>query len=446
MHHRRVATPEASPPAGGSLASVTRRVVIGQLLFSTGHVLSTGGFLYYFANEFRPSAAFFALLQIMPEVAEAAGLFVRPLLPWFGGRKRAWMTLLVVGRLAALGVPAMAFPVLQPKSFDPFWVILACVALWYACQGLSFVAYLSWLSDLAPERRWGRFFAARQMATILISLVVPLTAVLVRERWLRTLPEGAKDWSFAAIFSIGGLLALCSILPLARLPDIPRGDELQRFSLGPLLQRIAGDRSLRRVLAGSWWLSCAQGLSQAALFKFQTDMLHIPLSRYYVLTSVMLGLQLPLAALAGRISDRYGDRRPLMIALLAVSPALLFVMTATPETWWLLFGAYALWGLFGIVNVCQQNLVLRLAPPSDNTLHLGLFRQIGGVLAGIAGLIGGLWLDALLRDSAGIPFAGHLLGPFQIVFAVSLLGRMTAPLWLIGIDEPEHRTGGDPVA
>ena len=75
-----VATQDASPVPLPALASLTRRVVIGQLLFSTGHVLSTGGFLYYFANEFRPSAALFALLQIAPEVAESAGLFVRPLL------------------------------------------------------------------------------------------------------------------------------------------------------------------------------------------------------------------------------------------------------------------------------------------------------------------------------------------------------------------------------
>ena len=406
------------------------------MLFSTGHVLSTGGFLYYFANEFRPSAALFALLQIAPEVAESLGVFARPIAAVFGGRKRAWITLLIAGRLAALAVPAMAFPALQPKGVDPFWVVVMSVAVWYACQGLSFVAYLSWLSDLAPERRWGRFFAARQMSTIVISLIVPVAAAMARERWLKQLPEGARDWSFAAIFIGGGVLALSSILPLLRLPDVPHRTETAGLRMWSLLLQMTQDGSFRRMLAGSWWLAFAQGLSQAALFKFQVDVLHVPLSRYYVLSTVMLGLQLPLAALAGRISDRYGDRRPLLVSLLAISPALLFVMAATAETWWLLFGAYALWGLFGIINVCQQNLVLRLAPATDNTLHLGLFRQIGGLLAGLAGLCGGLWLDTLLHDSAGVSIAGLVLGPFQIVFAASLLGRATAPLWFLGVREP----------
>ncbi|MBL8851574.1 MAG: MFS transporter [Planctomycetaceae bacterium] len=430
-----MANQDVSPPASASIARVTRRVVIGQMLFSTGNVLSTGGFLYYFANEFRPSAALFALLQVAPEVAESLGVFARPVVDTFGGRKRAWMALLIIGRLAALVIPAMAFPALRPEGVDPFWIIVTSVAVWYACQGLSFVAYLSWLSDLAPERQWGRFFAARQMSTIVVSLIVPVAAAMTRERWLKQLPDGARDWSFAAIFIAGGVLALGSIVPLWRLPDVPRRTASSSLQSWSLLPRILADRSLRRVLAGSWWLALAQGLSQAAIFKFQVEVLHVPLSRYYVLSSVMLVLQLPLAVLAGRMSDRYGDRRPLMLALWTVSPALLFLMSATPQTWWLLFGAYALWGLFGIINVCQQNLVLRLAPATDNTLQLGLFRQVGGLLAGLAGLCGGLWLDDLLLDSASVNIAGLVLGPFQIVFAASLLGRITAPLWFLGVRE-----------
>lgn len=431
-----MAAQDAVPVPLPVLARVTRRVILGQCLFSTGHVLSTGGFLYYFANEFRPSAALFALLQVMPEVAESVGLFVRPLLDRLGGRKRTWIVLLIAARAAALGVPAMAVPALRIPGIDPFLMIVACVAVWYACQGLSFVAYLSWLSDLAPERQWGRFFAARQMSTILIALLVPPAAALLREQWLRGLPEGTRDWSFAAIFIAGGLLTLVSILPLLSLPDVPTRRAAVGHPVWPLLRRALGDRSFRFFLAHSWWLAAAQGLSQAALFKFQVGVLHIPLSVYYTLTSVMLALQLPLAAWAGSLSDRYGDRRPLMIALVAISPALVFHIAATSATWWLLFGAYALWGLFGLINVCGQNLALRLAPASDNTVHFGLFRQIGGLLAGIAGLCGGLWLDALLRDAASVTVAGWTVGPFQIVFAASLLGRLTAPLWLLGVREP----------
>lgn len=440
-HDRRVSAPAKSSPPLPSLATVTRRVVAGQMLFTTGHVLSTGGFLYYFANEFRPSAALFALLQVVPEIAEAAGLLVRPLLALFGGRKRTWIILLLAGRTAALGVPAMAFPELRPPGVDPFLVIVACVACWYVCQGLSYVAYLSWLSDLAPERRWGRFFATRQLASLAVMLVVPTAASVLRGRWINTLPEDARLHSFVLIFVLGGMLAASSIIPLLSLPNVAAPTFVRRLPSLRVLRAAVGNRSFRLLLAQSWWLSFAQGLSQAALFKFQVEVLKIPLETYYVLSGLMLLLQLPVTMLAGRLSDRYGDRQPLMAALFAVAPALLFWIAATPERWWLLFGAYALWGLFGMVNVCGQNLALRLAPASDNTLHLGLFRQIGGLLAGLAGFCGGLWLDALLSEPAGVTIAGLMLGPYQVVFLVSFLGRITAPLWLIGVCEPRTDRG-----
>ena len=159
------------------------------------------------------------------------------------------------------------------------------------------------------------------------------------------------------------------------------------------------------------------------------------MTTYYALSSLMLVLQIPLTIWAGRLSDRYGDRRPLIASTLAVSLALLFWLAATPATWWLLFPAYAIWGLFGVVNLCGQNLALRLAPPSDNTLHLAMFRQVGGLLAGLAGLGGGWWLDELLRAAADPARAETALLPYQTLFLVSLIGRATAALWLLPIPQ-----------
>lgn len=94
------------------MPTVTRAVVISQLLFSSGNVLTTGGFLYYYANAFNPTALQFSLLLILPELAETSGLLARPIAKWVGGRKRTWLTCLLCGRLFALGVPLMAAPVI----------------------------------------------------------------------------------------------------------------------------------------------------------------------------------------------------------------------------------------------------------------------------------------------------------------------------------------------
>ena len=149
-----------------SLHSITRRVLVGQALFTAGHVRSTGGLLYYFANECQPAAVLRALLQCTPEVAESAGLFVRPLVRRLGGRKWTWMLTLILARVAALGVPLTAFPELRPPGVEPIWLIIGCVAVWYVCQGMAYIAFLSWLSDLVPNQSWGRFFARRNLAVV----------------------------------------------------------------------------------------------------------------------------------------------------------------------------------------------------------------------------------------------------------------------------------------
>ena len=418
-----------------SLTQLTRRVIAGQALFTAGHVLSTGGFLFYFANEFRPAAVLLALLQCTPEVAESAGILVRPLMARLGGRKRTWIISLLLARVMALGVPLTALPAIRLSEVEPIWIIIGCVAVWYVAQGISYIAYLSWLSDLVPDHNWGRFFATRNIAILLVMLTVPVIAGMARSRWLATMAGDAQLVSYVIIFAVGGLLTLASIIPMLGVPNVPVRTAAGVTPSWSLLADCLSRRSFRLLLIYSWWLSFAQGLTQAAFFKYQVDVLKIPVTTYYLMSSLMLGLQLPLTIWAGRLSDRYGDRRPLIISTFAVSLAMVFWLLADPSTWWLLFGAYAVWGLFGVVNLCGQNLALRLAPPSDNTLHLALFRQFGGLLSGIAGLLGGLWLDRLLSSGEPIMIGGVALTPFATIFAVSFAGRATAACWLLLIRE-----------
>lgn len=425
-----------------ALPDLTRRVVAGQVLFTAGHVLSTGGFLFYFANEFRPAALLLALLQCTPEVAESAGILVRPIVARLGGRKRTWIAALLLARLIALGVPLTAFPAIRSAAFQPVWIIIASVGLWYVCQGIAYIAYLSWLSDLVPDHNWGRFFARRNTAILLVMLTVPVLAGTVRSRWISGLAGDAQLISYVAIFAAGGLLVLASILPMLGVPNARMRSPARAAASWSLLSDCLSRPPFRLLLIYSWWLSFAQGLTQAAFFKYQVDVLKIPVTTYYLMSSLMLGLQLPLTLWAGRLSDRYGDKRPLATSTFAVSLAMIFWLLAKPSTWWLLFGAYAVWGLFAVVNLCGQNLALRLAPPSDNMLHLSLFRQFGGLLSGVAGLIGGFWLDHLLSAAPNTNDA-FMPGPYQMLFAVSFLGRSSAAIWLLLIPSipPSDKNG-----
>ncbi len=441
-----------------------RAVAVSQMLFTTGHVLTTGGFLYYYADAFGPSAFQFSFLLILPELAESAGFLSRPLSRLFGSRKRTWMACLLGARLFALGVPLMAAPVLISDNAWPFETLAMWVAGWYVLQGIAYACFISWLSDLVPQTSWGKLFARRKMAMLGIMLVVPVATGLLRREWANQLPEQQQLLTYVSIFLLGNVLVMASVLPMRRLPERAAGhgsdantdgntdtgsDVTTDASTGApersarrtakIVWEAVTHRSFRWILLHGWWLSFAQGLTQAAFFRYQTRVLSLSVETYYVLNGLMLALQLPLTAWAGRLSDRGWDKPVLFGSVTAVSGALVFWLAATPERWWLLFGAYAVWGLFGFVNICGRNLMLKLAPRSDNMAHIFLFRQVGGVWAAVAGMLGGLWLDRLTNAGTTLAIGEYALGAFQIVFLASFVGRLTAGLWVLPIRLPDDR-------
>jgi hypothetical protein len=129
----------------------------------------------------------------------------------------------------------------------------------------------------------------------------------------------------------------------------------------------------------------------------------------------------------------------LLWGVLIASSGLLFWLSATPERWWLLFGAYLLWGAFAAANIAGQNLLLKLAPRSDNSAQLALFRQVGGLIAGATGLAGGFWLQSLLDAKFSASLGGYSVDAYRLLFLVSLAGRWTSVLWLLPIREAAPR-------
>ncbi|MEZ6056438.1 MAG: MFS transporter [Planctomycetaceae bacterium] len=428
---RGVSFPVTSRPVIDAL-DVTRAVVISQFLFAAGHLLTTGGFLYYFANALKPTATMFSVLLIVPELCEVVSLWCRPIIIRLGSRKRTWLCFFLLARFAALAIPLMAFPQFRFSNTVSFWIIVVALAVSSLCQSISYVAYLSWLSDIVPRKSFGSFFALRRLATLVIMVSIPYLTSLLRGDWSHWQSSDDIRWAYVTVFLTGGGLLLLTAIPLMRLPDIPVSWNEQegrrtRWSR-ELLHTIWKNRPLRFVLISSWWLAAAQGLTQTVFYLFQTRYLHLPIGVYFLMAALMYSMQIPFNWIGGYLSDRIGDRGPLLISLPLVSLAMIFWLLATPEHPEWLYGAYAVWGLFGLINICERNLLLRVAPRSDNTIPLALSRGGGGVLAALAGLAGGALLDSLLTHNADAPHVAY-----RSLFVVSFILRVTAPLWLLKV-------------
>jgi hypothetical protein len=423
-----------------STAAIIRRVWLGQLLFSAGHALTTGGFLNYFADPyFKGLALAFAVLQITPEAAESLSVITRWIVQRCGNPKTVWWVSLLLGRIAALIIPGVVFAGVVPGSPSAIAVIVGSLAVWYLLLGISYTAYLSWLSQRVPEVNWGRMLASRSIAISLVTIAMTGTAARLVDWTLRETGWG-KEVVYPVLFAVGGAICLLSILPLLAVPTgyctltpnpCPgeRGEhDRQQQSSWVAFRRAWDNIGFRRFLLGSWQLAFFQGLTQTAQFQFSKNILKVSLTDYYSMVSLMLLVQIPLAALSGRLVDRGHDRKVMVLGLLGLSLAMgCWVLAGWYGPGWL-WAAYLIWGGFGLVNVAQPSLALKLSPREDNALQLSLYRPIGGLLAAIAGLIGGA---ILTRYAVGTALAPLVV--FQVLFVVSGAGRALAALWFLSV-------------
>ncbi len=409
--------------------------MLNSVLWSAGNSLTTGGFLNYFASELGASTFLLALIAATPETMGLSGLATRPLLRWGVRRKSLFLVASILARTTALIIPLLAWNRPAANTEWTSWLLWMAIAVAAVFQGVSAVAYHTWLADALPVEDWGRFFAWRNISSISVQLVLPLAGASLRDYWKSHLPPEWSLITYSAVFLAGIGLQLASLWPLAQLPDVPAQLSEQRTDWS-LLGTILRDGNLRWLLAHSWCLAAANGLTQAVFIKYQIQVLHLSLSRYYLLADLMWGMQIVTSWLAGWSAAKHGHRPALWWGSLAASCALPFWMIATAETWWLLLGAFLCWGAFGAVNVAGPNLMLSYAQRGDSTIELGLFRQVAGLIAGLSGIAGGLWLDALLRaDFAWTVSEDITLDGYRMIFLVSWIGRVLAALLVLGVRE-----------
>lgn len=418
-----------------STAAIIRRVWLGQLFFSAGHALTTGGFLNYFADPYFKGFAFaFAVLQITPEAAESLSVVTRWIVQRVGNPKQVWWISLLLGRLVALAIPGLVLCGAAPGSHLAMAFMIGCLGVWYLLLGISYTALLSWLSQEVPEIRWGRMLASRSIAISLVTIAMTWTASRLVD-WAMRGTGWDKTLVYPVLFAIGGGICVLSILPLlsvssrvANSDDPPASGEPERAATSnwQMLSKAWANIGFRRFLIGSWQLAFFQGLTQTAQYHVSRKVLGVSLSQYYTFVSVMLLLQIPLAALSGWLVDRGRDRQVIVYSLVALSLAMGFWLLAVWFGAGWLWGAYLIWGLFGLVNVAQPSLALKLSPRGDNAIQLSLFRPMGSLMAAISGLIGGTILSRFAEGAELAP-----LGVYLWLFVISGVGRALSALWYL---------------
>ena len=426
---------------------LSRSVIVNQMLFTAGYSLTSRGFLVFFAADLGASTRTITWILTLPELVGLLAIFTPFVLAWAKNKKRLFIGSSILSRVTSLIIP---LTVLLPSSQGKFELLLAAIILTGILQAFAYTAYLSWLSDLAPEQSWGRFFARRNMAKVGVLILVPFLGALLRDRFRNDLQlEQWRLLGYVILFGLGNLLQLISLYPLLKWPAIaedginsaihPKKTSQEKpirlSSPNRIDQAKWKKQSFIFVLLFSWWLAFFQGLTQTAFFLHSYRTLHISMTTYYLIVGGMYLTQLFLTWWAGRQGDRHGYRNMLMLSTLIVSFSLICWIKSIDGAWVWIIGAYLLWGGFGVVNLSLQNLLLTVVPKSKNTFPIALRRNGAGLIAGLTGLAGGFWLERMMQNDQSVVLLWGEVNPFLFLFLVSFAGRLLAPLWLIGVKE-----------
>ncbi|MES2570465.1 MAG: MFS transporter [Verrucomicrobiota bacterium] len=324
-------------------------------------------------------------------------------------RKTFWAVAVIIQRLL-WGVPAL-LPILLPDRTD-LWplIIIAGLGIGDALGNAGTAPWYSWMADLLPPGRAGRFWGTRQRVLSLSILIASLVFGLLLDAFSSRGFLGFQIvFAAAAIFGVADILVHMAVhepAPMRR----TKGEALWTRLVTPMRNR---DFRRLTLAMGIWtaavtmpgYASGLPGFFNVVYLKESFGVTYAQASMVFIASAIGAILWTPRI---GRMIDQRGARRTLLY-LMGIGPgftlAWLFV---TPGQWQipglglipqpiLLIGAASLMvgGLYAGVTLCQVRLTQVLTTASGRTVAMGLHWSLVGVIGTVGALAAGWMKDHL---------------------------------------------------
>ncbi len=423
----------AASPLSPSAISRGLRVSIIEGSFATLYATLAGGMflaglaLFLGANSFQ-----IALLSAIPALVTGfsflAGFLVRragrrkPLVLWTAGIGRTVFIILVPFLLLQVRVGLALF--------------FATVLVSNILMTIAGTTWQSWISDLVPEERRGRFFGLRNA----IHGFIGVFAALLAGRGMDLMKShGLELQGYGLAFGLAVAFGFTSTLLLTRQPEPPMPDKppvsLRELLFGPLKEP-----QFRRltVFLTVWFLL---GTLASPFY-----MVHLLKNLHFSFTaigiySVIGGLTgLVFQQFWGRVIDKLGSRPVTIInfSLVGVMPLLWIVATPTFRLPIWLDGL-----LNGVVwsgaSLGAWNLLLDLA---DNPQRKESYCAIYGVVTGLGAFLASLAAGAIAQALSGfrLNIAGHTFFNYDVMFLAAGLARFACLPLLRRVHERDSKS------
>jgi MFS family permease len=323
-------------------------------------------------------------------------------------------------------IPIALLPLWQLSSTVSLTIFVVLQVITAALFGIAVNTWSSWMSDLVPPERRGRYFGIRNFVASFASMVAGLGSGYALDYFKRTANEGvayAVTLGFGLVFAVGGiiLLRLQAEPPMQRRPSV----SLREMFLSPL----ADSKYRALIVSGTIW-AFVVGIAGPFFNAYGIETLKMSfadLAYMGIVTSVASMIVFPFV---GRMQDRYGDRIVMLVSAVCVIPLPIGWILSSPGNLWPLFGTSLGAGLFWPgINQGLANMSMAQSPPHARGAYLATYGAVTGIGVVVSGLAGGV-IAELLRGTEFIVL-GYMLNHYSVLFIVSLILRACAVIFVL---------------
>jgi len=415
--------------APAELPWIMRRHILTGCFASVMNTLLGGILFTWFGNTVGMSQFHWGVLSAVGSWV----VLVQPLgallgMRW-GSRKVVWYRFGVterVLRLLALFGAFFAWRAGLPST----WVILvAMLSMANVAANLSSPPWWGWVATIIPQEVQGAFWGRRDMwmSIVAAAVILPVTFLLDR------IPAGAKPLAVFSALAAAAVIGILDILLHAAIPEPPAIAGTRAGTLERVLKPVR-DRRFRPwlVFITSWYFGMSLGGSLCSLYFLENlGLKDNLLGGALALNVVGLVGSILSARRMGRLVDRWGSRRILLIGHLGWALLPVFWLCATPRTAvvWLSLQSVVSGAFATAASNAGMKLVTRFPPPEDSPMYVAVSNSMANIAGGIGAFAAGSFLQLMGGWTA--PVGRLTLSAFPLLFLVSFVLRLASALVLI---------------
>lgn len=370
--------------------------IIRDGLATQAMVTLTGGiFLVAFGLQLGASNTVIGLLAAIPPLTELIQMPAISVVEKVRNRRLVCVSASIVARLFWLVIALIPF-LFGPAAAVP--VLIAALVLYGSVSAISHCSWNSWIRDLVPEEILGSFFSRRMSLSLALGIVLSLAAGVLIDFVQRNTAFPPLT-AYSVIFVGGFVAGLFGIWYMSRIPE-PLMKEAPKVPLLGQVRSAFRDINFSRLIAFLAAWNFAVNLAAPFFTVYLLVMLDFDITVVIAL-AVLSQLSSVLSyGMWGRISDRFSNKSVLRVSgPLFMICILGWTFTTMPAkhllTIPLLIVLHILMGVSTAgVTLASANIGLKLAPHGGATAYLATINITNSLAAGIAPVIGGMFVDS----------------------------------------------------